>query len=203
MARKVVGFEWETMEYTLFCDGKRTVMQDDINRMWSNVQKSYFNPWNTSLNFINETSFKPTLDAINVWTTSSNFTSPIIYTEWSKCYATHSWHVFYLSKSKLHRKQKTKTMLYLSVGNVHRIERCMHSLFSSCLMQPSEEFLQWRLKCTAQYFVVLKSEHSLHLWKRHPCTSTVWRQLTDWRKQVTTWRDLHGLLYSHGNIVFI
>jgi hypothetical protein len=32
--------------------------------------------------------------------------------------------------------------------------------------------------------VVFKIEHSLHLWKRHPCTSTVWRQLTDWREQV-------------------
>jgi hypothetical protein len=31
---------------------------------------------------------------------------------------------------------------------------------------------------------VLDNEHSLHLWKRHPCTSTVERQLTDWREQV-------------------
>jgi hypothetical protein len=37
--------------------------------------------------------------------------------------------------------------------------------------------------------------------KRHPCTSTVWRQLTDWREQVTTWRDLRGLLYSHSDTV--
>jgi hypothetical protein len=37
--------------------------------------------------------------------------------------------------------------------------------------------------------------------KRHPCTSTVQRQLTDWREQVTTWRDLHGLLYNHSDIV--
>jgi hypothetical protein len=28
-----------------------------------------------------------------------------------------------------------------------------------------------------------------------------WRQLADWRKQVTTWRDLRGLLYSHSDIV--
>jgi hypothetical protein len=41
---------------------------------------------------------------------------------------------------------------------------------------------------------VFVNEHSLHLWKRHPCTSTVERQLTDWREQVT---DLRGFLYSH------
>jgi hypothetical protein len=36
---------------------------------------------------------------------------------------------------------------------------------------------------------VFDNEHSLHLWKRHPCTSTVEKQLTDWREQVTnmTW----------------
>jgi hypothetical protein len=45
------------------------------------------------------------------------------------------------------------------------------------------------------------NEHSLHLWKRHPCTSTVWRQLTDWCEQVTTWRDLRGLLYSQSDTV--
>jgi hypothetical protein len=48
---------------------------------------------------------------------------------------------------------------------------------------------------------VFDNEHSLHLWKRHPCTSTVEKQLTDWREQVTTWRDLCGLFYSHSDIV--
>jgi hypothetical protein len=46
------------------------------------------------------------------------------------------------------------------------------------------------------------NEHSLYSWKRHPCTSNVWRQLTDWREQVTTWSDLYVLLCSHGDIVF-
>jgi hypothetical protein len=50
---------------------------------------------------------------------------------------------------------------------------------------------------------VFDNEQSLHLWKTHPCTSTVERQLTDWREQVTTWRDLRGLLYSQSNTVFI
>jgi hypothetical protein len=37
------------------------------------------------------------------------------------------------------RKQRNNVIL--SVGNVHRVQRCMHSFFSSCLMQPGEEFL--------------------------------------------------------------
>jgi hypothetical protein len=48
---------------------------------------------------------------------------------------------------------------------------------------------------------VFDNEHSLHLRKRHCCTTTVSIQLTDWREQVTTWRDLCGLLYSHSDIV--
>jgi hypothetical protein len=48
------------------------------------------------------------------------------------------------------------------------------------------------------------NKHALHLCKRHPCTLTFERQPTDWREQVTTWRDLRGLLYSHSDVcVFI
>jgi hypothetical protein len=72
---------------------------------------------------------------------------------WLKSHATHSWHMFYLSKNKVHQNQKTKNNVILSVGNVHRVQRCMHSLFSSSLMQTGEEFLQWHLKYTAQYYV--------------------------------------------------
>jgi hypothetical protein len=36
---------------------------------------------------------------------------------------------------------RKKNNVVLSVGNVHRVQRCMHSLFSTCLMQPGEEFL--------------------------------------------------------------
>jgi hypothetical protein len=56
-------------------------------------------------------------------------------------------------------------------------------------------------KARARCQVVFDNDHSLHLWKRHPCTSNIWRQLTDWREQVTTWSDLRGLLYSHSDIV--
>jgi hypothetical protein len=47
---------------------------------------------------------------------------------------------------------------------------------------------------------VFDNEHSLHLWKRHLCTLTVWRQLTGASRLQ---RDLRGLLYSHRYIVFI
>jgi hypothetical protein len=49
--------------------------------------------------------------------------------------------MFFLSKNKLHWNQKTKNNVILSVGNVHCVQRCMHALFSSCLMQSDEEFL--------------------------------------------------------------
>jgi hypothetical protein len=65
------------------------------------------------------------------------------YTEWSKSPATKSWHMFCVPENKLHWNQETKNNVILSVGNAHRFQRCMHSLFSSCLMQPGEEFLQW------------------------------------------------------------
>jgi hypothetical protein len=42
-----------------------------------------------------------------------------------------------MSESKFHCN---KNRVMLSVGNVHRVQRCMHSQFSSCLMQPREEF---------------------------------------------------------------
>jgi hypothetical protein len=48
---------------------------------------------------------------------------------------------FCLSKNKLHWNHKTKNNVILSVGNVHHVQQCMYSLFSSCLVQPSEEFL--------------------------------------------------------------
>jgi hypothetical protein len=57
----------------------------------------------------------------------------------------------------------------------------------------------WQERTRSQ--VVFDNEHSLHLWKRHRCTSTVERQLTDWRERVTTWRDLRGLLYGHSDIL--
>jgi hypothetical protein len=125
-----------------------------------------------------------------------------------------------LGFTTLHWNQKTKSNVVLRVGNVHRVQRCTYSLFSSCLMQPSQEFcvtetvhqtryckFVWHRrieKCIPKLFlasqVVVGNEHSLHLWKRHPCTSNVERQLTDWREQVTTWRDLHGLLYSNSDM---
>jgi hypothetical protein len=66
------------------------------------------------------------------------------HTEWSEIHIIHSWHSLFAPthppKTTGIRKQ-TKNVI-LSVGNVHRIQQCMHSLFSSCLMQPGEEVLQ-------------------------------------------------------------
>lgn len=42
-------------------------------------------------------------------------------------------HMFYLSKNKWHWYQRIKVVL--SVGNVRRVQQCIHLLFSSCLMQ--------------------------------------------------------------------
>jgi hypothetical protein len=39
------------------------------------------------------------------------------------------------------KSENQKRKVILRVGNVHRVQRCMYSLFSSCLMQPGEEFL--------------------------------------------------------------
>jgi hypothetical protein len=69
-----------------------------------------------------------------------------------------------------------------------RIGKCIPKLILESLVRTRSE-------------VVFDNEHSLHLLKRHPSTSTVSRQLTDWCEQVTTWRDLRGLLYSHSDIV--
>jgi hypothetical protein len=38
-------------------------------------------------------------------------------------------------------KSGNKNNVILNVGNVHRVQRCMYSLFSYLFMQPGEEFL--------------------------------------------------------------
>jgi hypothetical protein len=82
---------------------------------------------------------------------------------------------------------------------VHQTRYCRfvwHRRIGKCI--PKLVLASWvRTKCQ----VVFDNEYSLYQWKRHPCTSTVERQLTDWREKVTTWRDLHGLLHSHSDIV--
>jgi hypothetical protein len=45
-----------------------------------------------------------------------------------------------ICQKKITLKSENKNVV-LSVGSVHRVQRCMHSLFPSCLMQPGEEFL--------------------------------------------------------------
>jgi hypothetical protein len=149
---------------------------------------------------------------------------PYNSTGWSKIHATDSWHMFYLSKNKLHWNQKTKNII-LSVGNVHHIQRCMHLLFSSCLMQPSEEFLchgsgspdKILSVCLAQENremypkthsgMLSKNEMvgSVRQWilvalvKKTSLHFNYWKT-TDWHEQVT-WCDLRGLLCSHSDTV--
>jgi hypothetical protein len=72
---------------------------------------------------------------------SKNCSTILVSLRVYRSHVTHSWHMSYLSKNKLHWNQKTKNNVILSVENVHRVHRCMHSLFSSCLMQPGEELL--------------------------------------------------------------
>jgi hypothetical protein len=132
--------------------------------------------------------------------------------------------VLFVKKNTQIREQKASNSL--SFGNDHRVQRCMHSLFSvwrnpvnsSCVMQTVHQtrycwfdrhrgigksipkvILSGWVRSRRQ--AVFDNDDSLHLWKRHPCTSTVWRKLTDWHEQFTTWRDLRGPLYSHSDIV--
>lgn len=86
----------------------------------------------------------------------------------------------------------------------------MHLLFSSYSMRRGEELLCykngspdeilpilfrgkwvpkpfWANYVTKRCQVVFGNEHSLNLWKRRPCSSTVGRQLTDRRGGYTKW----------------
>jgi hypothetical protein len=38
-------------------------------------------------------------------------------------------------------EDRTKNNVALSAGSVHRVQRFKHSLFSSCMMEPCEQFL--------------------------------------------------------------
>jgi hypothetical protein len=78
---------------------------------------------------------------------------PVIYKVIEKSLNPFLTHIKFVKKKNYTEIRKQKNNVILSVENIHRVQRCMHSLFSSCLMQPGEEFLQWCLKCTAQYFV--------------------------------------------------
>jgi hypothetical protein len=65
---------------------------------------------------------------------------------------------------------------------LRRIEKCIPSLILASSV---------RTRCQA----VFDNEHSLHLWKTHPCTSTVERQLMDRLQHDVT------CVYSHSDIV--
>jgi hypothetical protein len=79
---------------------------------------------------------------------------------------TQPWHMFYLSKNKLHWNQKTKNNVILSVGNVHHALQCMHSLFSSCLMEPGEELLCHRNSSPDEILLICLAQenHEMYPW---------------------------------------
>jgi hypothetical protein len=114
-------------------------------------------------------------------------------------------------KKKITLKSENKKVT-LSVGKAHRLQRCMRSFF---LMSDA---IRWKVSavtehgsseerlsiCLASWVrtrcqVVYESEHCCTCERRRPYTSTVCRQVTDCSKQVITWRDLRGLLYSHSD----
>jgi hypothetical protein len=82
-------------------------------------------------------------------------------TGWSKSHATHSWHMLYLSKNKLHWNQKTKNNVVLSVGNVHRVHSFPHVLSnpvkSSCVTETVHQTrycrFDWHRRITNQELV--------------------------------------------------
>jgi hypothetical protein len=141
-------------------------------------------------------------------------------TEWLKSHTTHSWRLFSLAQNNLYWNYKKEYSKCWKCPP--RSARCVGSLFSSCLLQPAEQFTRQHILsvCLAQenrkmyphthsgrlsknempgnfrhwaLVVLVVEKASLHL--------TVQRQQTDWREQVTTWRDLRGFLYSHKDIV--
>jgi hypothetical protein len=132
------------------------------------------------------------------------------YTEWSKSHVTHAWHMFYLPKNKLHWNQKTKKQYYVKFWSTAFSDACIHYFplvwcnpgksFSHGNDSPDEilsiflaqENRKWMPKLILASYVrtrcqaVFENKHSLRLWERHLCTSTVERQLTDlWQHDVT------------------
>jgi hypothetical protein len=59
------------------------------------------------------------------------------------CSKSHSTHLTYFVCQKINYFEigKQKSGVTLRVGIVDRVQRCVHLLFSSCLLQPAEEFL--------------------------------------------------------------
>jgi hypothetical protein len=90
-------------------------------------------PYNTYF-YVNIWSYSAVILLARAQSSSRSNTTPLPYrstkvcqgyTGWSKNHATHSSHVFQLSRNKLHWNMK-KNNVMSSVGNVHRVQRCIH-----------------------------------------------------------------------------
>jgi hypothetical protein len=78
-------------------------------------------------------------------------------TGWSECRGIQSWHFLFLKKQIILNAENKEC--YNCLGNVNRAQRCTHSLFSSPLMQPGDEFLQWQQ-------MVHQTRHCRFVWQR-------------------------------------
>jgi hypothetical protein len=70
---------------------------------------------------------------------------------WSKSHATHSWHMFYLSKNKLHWNQKTKTMLYYVLEMSTAFSNACIQSFSHVWCNPVKSFCSDRMVHQMRY----------------------------------------------------
>jgi hypothetical protein len=89
---------------------------------------------------------------------------------------------------------------------VHAVTQTVHQTRCCQYVRPGKSENVSKLILTiserTRCLVVFDNEKLLHKWKIHLYTSIVERQLTDWG-EVTTRRDLHGILYSHNDIVWL
>ena len=68
---------------------------------------------------------------------------------WAKSQATHL--LKNIQSVKKYFKIRQQTQFYINYS--HHCQEGMHSVSFSCFMQPGEEFLQWWVEFTAEYFV--------------------------------------------------
>jgi hypothetical protein len=126
------------------------------------------------------------------------------YTGWSKSHATHSRHVLFVKKINYIEITKKEVFSFCPAHFLCHRNGSPDKTLSICLAKENREMYPWTHSGKLSKNKVpgsVRQQTLIALVKRHPCTSTVERQMTDWREQVTTWHDLRGLLYDYRNIV--
>jgi hypothetical protein len=125
--------------------------------------------------------------------------------------------MFCLLKNKLHLNWKRKTMLcYVLEMFTAFSDACIHCfphvrcvwynpVKSPCVTEMVHQYCRsiWhkRIGKSISELILASSVRTTmntywELWKRHPCTSTIWRQLIGWSEQVTTCCDLYSHTYT-------